>query len=161
MRTELAGVFAAGSVRRGSLGHAAISAGEGAAAAKAVHGPGASEAARARIDTDGLGREATEAEWLRSSAFTIPAAFRRRSRASRSPRAWRASTARRSTSSTACSTTPRCSSSSCKHWFGEHMPGYEKRIQPRESWVEDPEMCARSQPDGDAAILGGGSLKHL
>jgi thioredoxin reductase (NADPH) len=37
MQTELAGVFAAGIVRRGSLGQAAISAGEGAAAAKAAH----------------------------------------------------------------------------------------------------------------------------
>ena len=34
---DLAGVFAAGIVRRGSLGQAAISAGEGAAAAKAAH----------------------------------------------------------------------------------------------------------------------------
>jgi thioredoxin reductase (NADPH) len=38
MQTELTGVFAAGIVRRGSLGQAAISAGEGAAAAKAAHG---------------------------------------------------------------------------------------------------------------------------
>jgi thioredoxin reductase (NADPH) len=37
MQTELGGVFAAGIVRRGSLGQAAISAGEGAAAAKAAH----------------------------------------------------------------------------------------------------------------------------
>lgn len=37
MQTELPGVFAAGIVRRGSLGQAAISAGEGAAAAKAAH----------------------------------------------------------------------------------------------------------------------------
>jgi len=37
LQTELAGVFAAGIVRRGSLGQAAISAGEGAAAAKAAH----------------------------------------------------------------------------------------------------------------------------
>jgi thioredoxin reductase (NADPH) len=37
MQTKLAGVFAAGIVRRGSLGQAAISAGEGAAAAKAAH----------------------------------------------------------------------------------------------------------------------------
>ena len=37
LQTLLAGVFAAGIVRRGSLGRAAISAGEGAAAAKAAH----------------------------------------------------------------------------------------------------------------------------
>jgi thioredoxin reductase (NADPH) len=37
LQTELGGVFAAGIVRRGSLGQAAISAGEGAAAAKAAH----------------------------------------------------------------------------------------------------------------------------
>ncbi len=37
MQTALAGVFAAGIVRRGSLGQAVISAGEGAAAAKAAH----------------------------------------------------------------------------------------------------------------------------
>lgn len=37
LQTELAGVFAAGFVRSGSLAQAAISAGEGAAAAKAAH----------------------------------------------------------------------------------------------------------------------------
>jgi thioredoxin reductase (NADPH) len=37
LQTGLAGVYAAGIVRRGSLGQAAISAGEGAAAAKAAH----------------------------------------------------------------------------------------------------------------------------
>jgi thioredoxin reductase (NADPH) len=37
MHTELPGVLAAGIVRRGSLGQAAISAGEGANAAKAAH----------------------------------------------------------------------------------------------------------------------------
>ena len=37
LQTDLPGVFAAGIVRRGSLGQAAISAGEGAAAAKAAH----------------------------------------------------------------------------------------------------------------------------
>jgi thioredoxin reductase (NADPH) len=37
MQTELPGVLAAGILRRGSLGQAAISAGEGAAAAKAAH----------------------------------------------------------------------------------------------------------------------------
>jgi thioredoxin reductase (NADPH) len=37
LQTQLPGIFAAGIVRRGSLGQAAISAGEGAAAAKAAH----------------------------------------------------------------------------------------------------------------------------
>jgi thioredoxin reductase (NADPH) len=37
LQTDLPGVFAAGIVRRDSLGQAAISAGEGAAAAKAAH----------------------------------------------------------------------------------------------------------------------------
>jgi hypothetical protein len=42
-------------------------------------------------------------------------------------------------------------------WLGEHMPDVQTRvIQPRESWVEDPEMCERISEDGDAAILGVG-----
>jgi hypothetical protein len=42
-------------------------------------------------------------------------------------------------------------------WFGEHMPAVDTRvITPKESWVEDPEMCARIIRDGDAAILGVG-----
>jgi hypothetical protein len=44
-----------------------------------------------------------------------------------------------------------------KSWFDEHMPAVETRtITPKESWVEDPEMCARIIRDGDAAILGVG-----
>ena len=42
-------------------------------------------------------------------------------------------------------------------WFAEHLPGVQiKRIAPRESWVDDPEMRAAIQADGDAAILGVG-----
>ena len=42
-------------------------------------------------------------------------------------------------------------------WFGEHMPAVDTQvITPKESWVEDPEMCARIIRDGDAAILGVG-----
>jgi hypothetical protein len=42
-------------------------------------------------------------------------------------------------------------------WFAEHMPAVKTRvITPKESWVEDPEMCARIIRDGDAAILGVG-----
>ena len=44
-----------------------------------------------------------------------------------------------------------------KAWFSEHMPEVQLRtITPKESWVEDPEMCARIIRDGDAAILGVG-----
>ena len=42
-------------------------------------------------------------------------------------------------------------------WLGEHLPGVDTRIiKPRESWQEDPEMCAKIGADGDAAILGVG-----
>jgi hypothetical protein len=42
-------------------------------------------------------------------------------------------------------------------WIGEHMPDVRTRvIKPRESWVEDPEMCEQIAEDGDAAILGVG-----
>jgi len=37
------------------------------------------------------------------------------------------------------------------------MPGVDvKRIAPRESWVDDPEMCATIQAGGDAAVLAVG-----
>jgi thioredoxin reductase (NADPH) len=59
LQTELTGVFAAGIVRRGSLGQAAISAGEGAAAAKSAdrylgEGPGSEQQSTAAT---GAGRE--------------------------------------------------------------------------------------------------------
>jgi hypothetical protein len=42
-------------------------------------------------------------------------------------------------------------------WLSKHMPGVDTRvIKPRESWQEDPEMCAKIGSDGDAAILGVG-----
>jgi hypothetical protein len=42
-------------------------------------------------------------------------------------------------------------------WFGEHLKNVETRIiKPRESWVDDPDMRARIEVDGDAAILGVG-----
>lgn len=42
-------------------------------------------------------------------------------------------------------------------WIGEHLPDVRTRvIKPRESWVEDPEMCEQISQDGDAAILGVG-----
>ena len=42
-------------------------------------------------------------------------------------------------------------------WFSTHLPAVNtKVIQPRESWVDDPDMRARIAADGDAAILGVG-----
>src|SRR4029450_6338814 len=42
-------------------------------------------------------------------------------------------------------------------WFGEPLPGPELGLaRPRESWVDDPELRARIEADGDAAILGVG-----
>ena len=43
------------------------------------------------------------------------------------------------------------------NWFKEHLPGVRTRvIRPRESWVDDPDMRAAIEADGDAAILGVG-----
>ena len=42
-------------------------------------------------------------------------------------------------------------------WFSERLPAVEtKIIQPRESWVDDPDMRGKVAADGDAAILGVG-----
>lgn len=44
-----------------------------------------------------------------------------------------------------------------RFWFGEHLPTTDVRIErPKESWVDDPEMRARIEADGDAAILAVG-----
>ena len=44
-----------------------------------------------------------------------------------------------------------------RSWFGEHLPGTEIRtVRPKESWVDDPELRARVEADGDAAILAVG-----
>ena len=44
-----------------------------------------------------------------------------------------------------------------RQWFGEHLPGTDVRmVRTRESWVDDPELRARIEADGDAAILGVG-----
>jgi hypothetical protein len=44
-----------------------------------------------------------------------------------------------------------------KSWFSEHMPKVDTHIiRPKESWKDDPEMCARIIREGDAAILGVG-----
>ena len=44
-----------------------------------------------------------------------------------------------------------------RQWFAEHLPAVLTRvIKPRESWVDDPDMRARIEVDGDAAILGVG-----
>ena len=42
-------------------------------------------------------------------------------------------------------------------WFAANMPRVNtKIIKPRESWADDPDMCAAIEADGDAAILGVG-----
>ena len=42
-------------------------------------------------------------------------------------------------------------------WFSIHLPRVEIRhIKPRESWVDDPDMRAVIEKEGDAAILGVG-----
>ena len=42
-------------------------------------------------------------------------------------------------------------------WFAANMPRVNtKIIKPRESWVDDPDMRAAIEADGDAAILGVG-----
>jgi len=44
-----------------------------------------------------------------------------------------------------------------ERWFAEHLPSVQIRnIKPRESWVDDPEMRAVVEREGDAAILGVG-----
>jgi hypothetical protein len=44
-----------------------------------------------------------------------------------------------------------------RSWFGEHLPGTEVRVaRPKESWVDDPDLRARIEADGDAAILAVG-----
>jgi hypothetical protein len=44
-----------------------------------------------------------------------------------------------------------------RRWFGEHLPATNVRVaRPRESWVDDPDLRARIEADGDAAILGVG-----
>ncbi len=43
------------------------------------------------------------------------------------------------------------------NWLGERFASADLRlIRPRESWVDDPDMRARIEADGDAAILGVG-----
>lgn len=42
-------------------------------------------------------------------------------------------------------------------WFAQHLPTVRiKSIKPSESWVDDPEMRAKIEQEGDAAILGVG-----
>ena len=44
-----------------------------------------------------------------------------------------------------------------RDWFKTHLPSVKTPIiKPRESWVDDPDMRARVEADGDAAILGVG-----
>ena len=136
---------------------AAISAGEGAAAAKAAHrhladGRAATDTRRPRPP------EATEAHMAEKLTVHDPARLsaaghRQAARAAaaeprgpdalprrlpvRQLRGLRRPAARAGSPST-------CPASSIK------------RIKPRESWVDDPEMCAAIQADGDAAVLAVG-----
>jgi hypothetical protein len=42
-------------------------------------------------------------------------------------------------------------------WFSQHLPEVRTQIiRPRESWVDDPDMRARIEADGDAAVLAVG-----
>ena len=42
-------------------------------------------------------------------------------------------------------------------WFAENLPAVETPvIRPKESWVDDPEMRAKVEEDGDAAVLAVG-----
>ncbi len=42
-------------------------------------------------------------------------------------------------------------------WFDQHLPGVQtQKIKPRQSWVDDPDMRAAVEADGDAAVLGVG-----
>jgi hypothetical protein len=44
-----------------------------------------------------------------------------------------------------------------QQWFRAKLPAVQIRsIKPKESWVDDPEMRAAIEKDGDAAILGVG-----
>jgi hypothetical protein len=44
-----------------------------------------------------------------------------------------------------------------QQWFGRKLPAVQIRsIKPKESWVDDREMRAAIEKDGDAAILGVG-----
>lgn len=44
-----------------------------------------------------------------------------------------------------------------QRWFAQHLPTVRLRnIKPRESWVDDPQMRAAIEKEGDAAILGVG-----
>ncbi len=47
--------------------------------------------------------------------------------------------------------------SELRDWFGQHLPAMNTSIiKPKESWVDDPDMRAAIEADGDAAILGVG-----
>ena len=44
-----------------------------------------------------------------------------------------------------------------QQWFAEKLPTVHTRIvQPRQSWVDDPQLRARVAADGNAAVLGVG-----
>lgn len=44
-----------------------------------------------------------------------------------------------------------------QRWLNEHLPALETvPIKPKQSWVDDPDMRAKIEADGDAAVLGVG-----
>ncbi len=44
-----------------------------------------------------------------------------------------------------------------QQWFAQHLPTVRiRKIKPRETWVDDPDMRATIEKEGDAAILGVG-----
>lgn len=44
-----------------------------------------------------------------------------------------------------------------RQWFASNLPAVNTRvIKPKESWVDDPEMRAKIEAEGDAAVLGVG-----
>ncbi len=44
-----------------------------------------------------------------------------------------------------------------ERWFAAHLPRVRiENIKPRQSWVDDPDMRAVIEKEGDAAILGVG-----
>ena len=74
-----------------------------------------------------------------------------------SRRAWKACTARSSISSTALFDNSEVFIGQLRDWLGERFASADLRlIKPRESWVDDPDMRARIEADGAAAILGVG-----
>ena len=170
MQTELPGVFAAGIVRRGSLGQAAISAGEGAAAAKAAHrhldgghervdGAPGERPERGQRNRHRRPRPAGPTEAHMAEKLTVHDPRGYPPQVTGKPLAPRLQSLEGQTLYLVDCLFDNSEAfvDQLHAWFSEHMPGVDiKRIAPRESWVDDPEMCAAIQADGDAAVLAVG-----